>query len=287
MPYIPGTDLGGRRVDLGAVPLGGVDSAGIAWHLQELEGWDAPEMRSQYSEREADHGAWASPVYLSQRPITLAGKIEAPDLATLDAAVDQLLAAASLTDTTLIVYESTPKQATVRRSGKPLVRPITDTIAAYSLLVTAADPRRYSTTLQTQSTGLASITGGMSLPITLPLSITAGTASGQITLSNVGTFPTRPIFTIDGPVSDPIITVQYPDTTVRQLTYSDDIALGDELVINTDAHTAVLNGTVSRRRYLSGQWPEIPAGATVTVQWTASSYDAAALLTGTCRSAWI
>lgn len=287
MPYIPGTDLGGRRVDLGAIPLGGVDSAGVAWHLQGLEGWDSPDIRSVYSDREADHGAWASPVYLGKRPITLAGMIEAPDLASLDAATDQILAAVSLTDTTLVVYESTPKQSVVRRSGPTLVRPVTSTVAAYSLLVTAADPRRYSTTLQTQSTGLASITGGMSLPITLPLTITAGTASGQITLSNVGTFPTRPIFTIDGPVSDPIITVQYPDSTIRQLSYSDDIALGDELVIDTDAHTALLNGTVSRRKYLSGQWPEIPPGATVTVQWNASSYDVTALLTGTCRSAWI
>jgi hypothetical protein len=40
--------------------------------LQTLEGWDSPEIRAEFQDREADHGAWASPVYLGSRPITLA-----------------------------------------------------------------------------------------------------------------------------------------------------------------------------------------------------------------------
>lgn len=287
MPYIPGSTLGGRRVDLGSVSLGTVDGAGVAWHLQELEGWDGSDLRAEYSLREADHGAWAAPVYLNQRPITLTGKIEAPNLSALDGAVEQLIAAAALTDTTLIVYETTPKQATVRRSGKPLLRPVTDRIAEYSLLVTAGDPRRYSTTLQSQSTALPSVTGGLTLPITMPVTISATTVAGSITLTNAGTIATRPVFTLNGPVTTPAISVQYPTGTVRALLYSDSLDVGDVLVIDSDAHTVVLNGTASRRLYLSGQWPEIPPGSSVTVSWTAASYDANALLTGTCRSAWM
>ena len=127
----------------------------------------------------------------------------------------------------------------------------------------------------------------MTLPITLPLTIAASASSGQITLTNAGTIGTRPLFTIGGPVTTPAIVVQYPDSTVRQLVYSDTLGAGDTLVIDTDAHSAVLNGQVSRRRYLSGMWPEIPPGATVTVQWNAASTDPAALLTGSCRSAWM
>ena len=127
----------------------------------------------------------------------------------------------------------------------------------------------------------------MTLPITLPLTIAASASSGQITLTNAGTIGTRPLFTIGGPVTTPAIVVQYPDSTVRQLVYSDTLGAGDTLVIDTDAHSAVLNGQVSRRRYLSGMWPEIPPGATVTVQWNAGSTDPAALLTGSCRSAWM
>lgn len=287
MPYTPGASLGGRRVDLGSISLGMVDAAGVAWHLQELEGWDSPDLRAEYSAREADHGAWAAPVYLSQRPITLAGRIEAGNIASLDSAVEQMIAACSLTDTTLTVYETTAKQATVRRSGKPLIRPITDRIAQYSLLVTAADPRRYSTVLQSQSTALPSVTGGVTLPITMPLTITATTVSGSITLTNTGSIATRPTLTIAGPVVTPTIVAALPGGAVTQIIYGDTLQAGDVLVIDSAARTVVLNGTASRRLYFSGTWPEVPAGSNVTYSWSSPVYEPTALLTGTCRSAWM
>ncbi|MFE2140177.1 hypothetical protein ACFXA3_00155 [Streptomyces sp. NPDC059456] len=289
MSYTPGSNLGGRRVDLGALELGAVDDAGVAWHLQVLEGWDGPDQRSEYSARQADHGAWASPVYLSQRPIALEGKIEAPNLSLLDAALEQLLAAVALTDTTLTVYETVPKQATVRRSGTPLCRQLTDRVAAYSIAVTAADPRRYSTVLQSQSTGLPSVTGGLTLPITLPITISTTSTGGSITLSNEGTIATRPAFTLLGPAASPVITATRPDGTIYQLAYSQTLGAGDTLVIDTAAHSVILNGSVSRRPFISAQpsWPEILPGSSLSVRWTASAYDPAALLTGTARSAWM
>lgn len=287
MPYIPGASLGGRRVDLGGISLGMVDAAGVAWHLQALEGWDGPDQRAEYTVREADHGAWAAPVYLNQRPITLAGKIEAADITALDAAMEQLIAACSLTDTTLTVYETTPKRATVRRSGSPLLRPITDRIAQYSLLVTAADPRRYSTTLQSQSTALPTVTGGLTLPITLPITISTTLVTGSITLSNAGSIATRPTLTITGPVVTPTIVAALPGGAVTQISYGDTLQTGDVLVIDSAARTVVLNGTASRRLYFSGTWPEIPAASSVTYSWSSPVYNSTALLTGTCRSAWM
>ncbi|MGW4505686.1 phage distal tail protein [Streptomyces sp. NPDC004436] len=289
MPFVPGAQLGGRRADLGSIALGMVDTGGVAWHLQALEGWDGSDLRSEYSPREADHGAWGAPVYLRQRPIVLKGKVEAPSLATLDAAVEQLIAAVALTDTTLTVYESTPKRATVRRSGSPLIQPITDRVAEYSLMVTAADPRRYSTVLQSKSTGLPSATGGLTVPVTVPFTINTTITGGAFTLVNEGSIETRPLFTITGPAAMPVIVCEQQDGTTMQLAYSDTLGTGDTLAIDTDAHTVTLNGTVSRRRYLSAQpaWPTITPGGSLAVQWTASAYHASALLTGTCRSAWM
>jgi hypothetical protein len=285
-----GTDLGGVRVDLGSIPLGGVDSAGVAWALQSLDGWDSGEVRSEYTDRESDHGAWASPVYLGSRPITLTGTVTAPDRATLEDALERLRTAAALSDTTLIVYELTgAKQVTVRRSGKPLFAYVTDRIATYSVLVTAGDPRRYSTTLQTGTTGLPSTTGGLTFPITFPITFSAVTVSGQINVVNGGTMDTRPVITITGPVVAPTVSALYPDGTVRQLIYSQDLGTGDALVIDTDAHTVVLNGNVSRRRFVtvSGGWPTIPAGSSVNYQFQSSTYNASAMLTATWRSAWM
>ncbi|MGW1160355.1 phage distal tail protein [Streptomyces sp. NPDC002519] len=287
---IPGTDLGGLRADLGVIPLGGVDTVGVSWSLQSLEGWDSPDVRSEYTEREADHGAWATPVYYGARPITLSGTVTAPDRMTLEDALERLRAAASLGDTTLVVYElTTPKQAVVRRSGKPLFAYVTDRIATYSVMVTAADPRRYSTTLQSGTTGLPTTSGGLTFPAAFPITFSATTVSGLINALNIGTFESRPILTITGPVTAPSVAATYPDGTVRQLIYSLDLQSGDVLTIDTDAHSVMLNGNVSRRRFLtaSAGWPTIPAGSSANYQFQSSTYNASAMLTATWRSAWL
>lgn len=289
MPFTAGADLGGIRVDLGTVALGAVDSDGVAWFLQAMEGWDSPENRSEVTEREGDHGAWASPVYLGSRPITLSGTIIAPSRTLLEGAMDQLRVAAGLDDTVLTVRETVPKQATVRRSGKPLMQYVTDTAATYSVMVTAADPRRYSTTLQSKSTMLPSSSGGLTPPVTPPLTSTAVTVSGEISAGNDGTFETRAVFTIAGPADSPQILTAMPDGSVIFLNYTDILYAGDVLVIDTDAKTCVLNGVVSRRRFLITPtgWPTIPALSTVACQFRARYYNSSATLTASWRSAWM
>ncbi|MDX3747448.1 phage distal tail protein [Streptomyces sp. AK08-02] len=289
MPYTPGAALDGLRASLGSVNLGAVDSDGTAWFLQSLDGWDSPEVRAEYTDREADHGAWASPVYLGSRPITLAGTIVAPSQDLLEAAMERLRAAAALTDTVLTVWETVAKQATVRRSGKPLMQYVTDTTATYSVMVTAQDPRRYSTTLSTGTTALPSTTGGLALPAAFPLAFSATTVAGLINAVNSGTVDTRPVLTITGPVVAPVIAALYPDGTVRQLLYSLDLVTGDVLTIDTDARTVLLAGGVSRRRFMtvSGGWPVIPAGSSVSYQFQSGTYNATAMLTAAWRSAWM
>lgn len=289
MPYTAGQDLGGLRVDLGDVPLGGVDTAGVAWPLGEFEGWDASESESEVQRREGGHGAWAAPVYLRERPMALSGSIIAPDRASLEEAMERARVAAGLTDTLLTVYESTPKQAQVRRSGKPIVRYVTDRIASYSLLVTAADPRRYDTVLQQGWTALPFASGGLTPPVTPPVVSNASSVSGEIAAFNAGTFSTCPVFVIDGPVDSPQVLAQMPDGSVVFLNYSQSLDVGEQLVIDTDAHTVVLNGNVSRRRFLSTPtgWPTLPAGASVSLQFRAMSYNSGARLTARWRSAWL
>ncbi|MFF5186470.1 hypothetical protein ACFY30_22285 [Streptomyces sp. NPDC000345] len=289
MPYIPGTVLDGMSATLGSVALGSVDSDGVAWYLQTLEGWDSADVRAEFTEREADHGAWASPVYLGARPITLGGTVVAPSRTLLQAAMDRLQVAAGLSDTLLTVAEAVPKQAVVRRSGKLLMQYVSDTVATYSVMVTAADPRRYSSTLSTGTTNLASSTGGLTFPITFPITFSATVVAGQIAAVNSGTADTRPVLTLTGPVVAPVISALYPDGTARLLTYQQDLQTGDVLTIDTDAHTVVINGGVTRRRFMtvSGGWPTIPAGQQVVYQFLSSTYNASPTLTVTWRSAWM
>lgn len=289
MPYTPGAILDGLRATLGTVALGTVDSAGVAWYLQTLEGWDAPDVRAEWTDREGDHGAWASPVYLGARPITLGGTIVAPSQELLEGAMDALRTASGLSDTVLTVWETTPKQTVVRRSGKPLMQYVTDTNATFSVMVTAGDPRRYGTTLQSGTTGLPTTSGGLTLPATLPWTMSATTVSGQIDALNNGDFETRPLLTITGPVLSPRILAQMPDGTVTFLNYSQDLISGDTLVIDTDAHTVTLNGNASRRRFLTlpTGWPVIPAGSQVSFFYQAGGYNSTTTLTAAWRSAWM
>ena len=289
MPYTPGATLDGLQATLGNVALGAIDSNGVAWYLQTLDGWDSPDVRAEFTEREGDHGAWSSPVYLGSRPITLGGTIVAPSRPALETAMDQLREAAGLTDTVLTVAETVPKQATVRRSGKPLMQYLTPNKATYSVMVTAGDPRRYSTTLQSQTTGLPVTSGGLTPPFTFPITFSATGGPGQVTAVNSGDFETRPVLTLAGPVVAPLVSAIYPDGSVRQLVYSQDLATGDVLTIDTDAHTVLINGGVSRRRFMtvSGSWPTIGAGQSVNYLFQSNTYSATATLTVSWRSAWM
>ncbi|MFD0429420.1 hypothetical protein ACFQ60_22345 [Streptomyces zhihengii] len=180
-----------------------------------------------------------------------------------------------------------PRQAVVRRSGRPVMEYTTDRIATYSLMVTAADPRRYATEEQSDSTPLASSTGGLTLPASPPLTLAATTVSGEVAAYNAGDMATRPVLRIDGPVAAPRIYAQYENAAVRALLYAETLGAGDSLVIDVDAKSVILNGTASRRRFLTAQWPEIPAKQTVRFQFTADVYAPGALLTVTWRSAWM
>jgi hypothetical protein len=287
--YVPGTDLDGLRVDLGVIPLGGVDDSGVAWTLQTMQGWDSAEVRASLQEREGDHGAWSGPVYLGERPITMAGTVVAQNRAALDDARERLLTAVSLSDTTVVVYEQTPKQAAAHRSGKPLWEYQTDRAATFSVLMTADDPRRYDVNLQAGTTMLPVTTGGLTEPYTLPYTLSATTVSGQVDCLNSGSFETRPILIIDGPASTPAVLAQMPDGSVIPMSYSQDLGVGDELVIDVLAKRVTLNGDVSRRRFLALPlgWPVIPPQSVVSFRFTAATYNATAQLAVQWRSAWI
>jgi hypothetical protein len=283
----PGTSLGGRRVDVGGLQLGLVDAAGVAWRIgaDGLQGWDSPEVRSTVTQREAADGAWMSPSYLGERVITLGGTMTAPSVGAADAAVEQLLAAVPLRDfTTLTVYESIPKQAAVRRSGKPVVKWETDTVVTWSLLVTAPDPRRYGTDLRTATTGLPSTSGGLVLPAAPPWTLSAVTVGGFVQAANEGTLTAYPTLAIAGPVQHPTVTTRYADGSTTALAYASDLASGDTLTLDCAAHTASVGGA-SRRRYISGAWPSIPPGGAQFL-FGSSVYSATAAMTATWRAAW-
>ncbi|WP_333770950.1 phage distal tail protein [Streptomyces sp. IBSBF 2435] len=282
----PGFRFSQLTMQLGGLVLGQVDDAGVHWHCATLDGWESPDVRQTLTERTADHGAYAGPVYLQERVITLAGKAVCPDYVSTFSAIEQIKAAAGLADTLLTVYEPVARQATVRRSGKVLAQRLTDRVVDWSIQVTAADPRLYAVTATTVALRLPSVSGGLTFPITFPLTIPADVVVGDAAAVNTGTVTARPVITVAGPVSQPQVTVTGPRGTSAVLTYSGDIAAGDTLVLDVDARTVLYNGAANRRALLTGSWPHLPPGQS-TIAFRAAADSPTATCTVTYRSAWM
>ena len=282
----PGFQFTPMLIGLGGLTFGAVDEAGVHWHCATIDGWESPDVRTTLTEREADHGAWAGPVYLQERVITLAGKAVCPDYASTYGAIEQIKAAASLTDTLLTVYETVARQATVRRSGKVLAQRLTDRVVDWSIQVTAPDPRLYAVGESSTVLSLPAVSGGLTFPISFPISFSATVSVSDTTITNDGSIETRPVITIAGPVSQPQIIVTGPDGTTAALLYSGDIAAGDTLVLDTDAKSVLYNGVANRRALLTGQWPTLAPGSS-GVAFRAGAPSPTATCTITYRSAWM
>jgi hypothetical protein len=281
-PGVPGATLHDGQLSLGAITLGTTDDYGVEWILEELKGWDdLPPSTGNTEQRAADHGGWSSDAYYAPRVVEITGWLIADGWAGASLALDRLWGAVPLqaADWMYVAEGARTLCAMVRQEQDPLVDR-TAGWAKFSLSLSADDPRRYSSDETTLSTGLPSTTGGLSLPLSLPLTINATTTSGVLSVTNAGNMPTRPTFTIAGPVSAASITHRSSGKTLR---IPDGVPSGRTLTIDTDRRLALLDGTAPR--VVTGSWFEYEPG-TNEVAFSASAYNSSALLTSAHRSAW-
>ena len=275
------TALDGNPTWLGDLPLNVVDDDDVEWIVTSDGGWSSGAgTTQQVTQRQSDHGGYPSAAYLTPKTLTPAVTIVAPSEALRDAAVETLKAAASLAAATMRVQEAGyDRTRTVYRQGEPLVTKY-GYAADVSLSLIAPDPRLYGATGYSGSCNLPSVSGGLTFPFTFPASFNATVSSGQIPVSNAGKIGSRPMLRITGPCVTPVVTLQLPDGGVQQLIYNGTLQTLDYLDLDCDRHTAILNGTATRRGLLTvtGGWPEIPPGADVT---TCALYFNAASTTGT------
>ena len=146
---------------------------------------------------------------------------------------------------------------------------------------TCPDPLIYDSTQQTATTGLPSPTSGLAFPVSFPASFGSSTG-GSVQVTNAGNYPTAPVLTINGPCTNP--SVSLGSQTLR---FNLTLGFGDVLTINTQAHTVTLNGASRYNTIATGSaWFTLPPGMS-TVGF--ASTDATAVtgtLTVTYRSAW-
>jgi len=116
------------------------------------------------------------------------------------------------------------------------------------LQLKASDPRQYASDPVFAGTQPSSITGGVTFPITWPMSFSGGGSSGIIGIYNYGNIATPAVLTISGPIDQP--SVQHIESG-KTLTFVTTIDQYHSLIVDTGAHTALLDGTASRRSSMS------------------------------------
>lgn len=272
---------------------GVTDDAGVDWRLTGVDGWQTSGgIRTSRVNRPGRSGQLRGPAFKGERFINLSGLAVAPDAATLAAAGDQF--GALLNDGTglftLTGFDATgiPKTAQVELNAESKFSKQSDVVADWQLQMAAPDARRYAVNLNSpQSCGLRSTSGGLVFPLVFPLDFGPGVTGGAMVVTNNGPIATLPVWTITGPVTNPVI---INTATSEQLALTNGtlfIAAGQKLTLDTDARTVMLQGTASRRSSLAtgSTWFPLRPGAN-QIAFLASDFDPAAQLTATWRDAY-
>ena len=273
------------------IPLGAADSNGVAWMLlAKPAGWDSPPTAvGQVIQRSADHGGWPTAQYFGPRIITLSLLASAPTEALRDQARADLQQAVPFSDlATFTLNEPVPKLAYVRRNATSSIGETYPTLCdvEFSIPLVAPDPRKYATTAQTASSTTVVIESPLTLPfssglpVTFPDSVPPG--SEGVEAVNAGTFETRPVITVQGPVTSPSVTNGSTGQTVSFTGLA--LAANEQMVLDMDARQAYIGGQFQPADS-SSAWFVLQPGTT-TIYLTGIDL-AGAVLTVDWSSAWI
>lgn len=263
------------------------DADGVEWIVnRDADWWSPPNRRVNHLERPLADGYGRSRSFASVRVLTFEGCMTAPTRALRDARLDQL--AAMFADGALHSLTGPgvdgQYELLVEYTDRPDIDPLNSTSVRWQMTLIAPDPLKKSVTeYTTGQIELPSTTGGLTFPFTAPFTFDATVTAGSALVTNGGTADIGLLIRIDGPATNPHITLAR-GTDVQTLRCNLTVDAGQWLTIDTAARTVMLNDLVSRRGAVSGDFPILTPG-TSELSWDADTYEAAARLTATWRYA--
>jgi hypothetical protein len=277
---------------------------GTPYKLVGLVGWydasPAPLGGSgQLAPKTQANGSWALPYYTPSRVVSLLIAVEAPvaDGSFANAVSGLAQATAPQVDANgqpvqipVTVQLGDPQQQTAYGSVSsrliPTLAPdFSNGVSLATVEVTCPDPRKFGADV-TDYTGLPSVSGGLTVPFTVPFALTGTQSSGSMVLTNPGDANGPVKLRIDGPCVSPSVTHTESGSTLTLATNLT-VNAGDWLDIDCEARTVLYNGQASRNGYLTSRgWFAFEPGPN-TIGFNASAYNSTARLTATCTPAWI
>jgi hypothetical protein len=261
-----------------------------------------PGVRGDASDRPEEDGAVESArLYMPARVVTLEGEVWG----------DSEAACWSEWDDVSPVLESTLRRTgtiTWRKVGSGvdltlavrLISAVTPDIVSddegprlvYQAQLRAADPRHYAVADRIAQVAAPTAVGGMAFPLAFPILFTAtGVAGGQLTVSNLGNTKTWPVFSLFGPIAQPVIENL---TRGERLVFERlNLAAGEQLVVDTSPtrRSATVGGVsvLGDLRMSESTFFPISARASETLRFfgLGGGYAGSTLLSVTLRDAYI
>lgn len=274
-------------VTLNGIQLNPPLADGTGYELDEdgLQGWyGSPKPKTAYTPRTSSDGSWWSPqAYKDVRTVAVTGTLIEQDTPNL-LAVQQQLSAICPDPGQLyelrVVDDFGTLTAMVQRSDAVLVKANGPQSTTFSVSLTAPDPLKYNPDSQPSNTLLAQAVDGLDWSTSGGLDWATGggldwglfLSDGTCVLTNAGTAPSWPRFTVVGP-SDLGSMTGFTITDVGSgsvISYIGLMRVGDSVVIDTNPATrsAVMNGTADVWSGVNvAQWFQVPAGGQITVQF--------------------
>jgi hypothetical protein len=258
--------------------------------LDDVTGFDSPNVRQSIAELPEADGAVAGNFYFGARPVTMRGQIYAGTAALRNAAVVQLQRALRGLRSNVTLYSQASGLPAMQAEARlDNLRVTGGYVKQFQIALICPDPRMYSQALNDES-GVGSVaTSGAPFPLDFPIPFGGGTgAVTTVNATNAGNFPALPVIRVTGPASDPHVT----NLTTGQEFWLDDVSLADSsawVEVDAAAHTVTdQSGTnlYSSLRFPDSDWIDLIPGAN-ELELRHADTGTTAVLTVTWRDAWV
>ncbi len=197
---------------------GGTDAA-VA--MTGLDGWLNWQLRGSNADRPGRHGSFPGLKRLTERTVEVELTSMSDDAALLSAIRTATVPEEDPVEEPLVIWAGTtePQRVMARLERRAIPTDYDWSVGHHrcTLQWVATDPRRYSLAEYTSPMiGLVSPgIGGLSFPMSFPLSFGTPGTPGVLTVTNAGEAVTWPTYVITGPVTGPIVTNVTTGTTLQ------------------------------------------------------------------------
>jgi hypothetical protein len=275
-------------IALGQLVLGSVDVAGTRFTVEKFDGWGSSASSASLTPRARAHGATSSEGFLRERVMTVEGLIQVADPAGLSVAADTLFGAVSLDPFQMLVSEQGRlRSVEAQRQDEVLITYLTDKIARYSVQLVAKDPRKFGD-LVSVSSRLPFSEGGLTFPVTFPITFTGTSGSGVVSINNPGNVEAPVWLRVDGPVPAGGWTVTHVGKG-KSLTFASALALGsgEFVTVDMDRREVLAQGQAPRSGYVTSRgWFSLDPGVN-DIAFSAQNYSSTASLTVVTKPSWL